>query len=93
MATTLNLESLNTLVEMMYSSHLGYGLALFMLILVVKTVIASWVSSVSIFEQAICPPVNPNVYYRYGIAQMQVSYIEKWCNFLLINFKANGVPV
>lgn len=71
MATLLNLDAIQSLAGIMRESYLSHVLVILMIVVMLKYVVASWSSSLSPFELQTCPPVNPNVHYRYGIAQMQ----------------------
>lgn len=71
MATVLNLDAIQSVAAMMRESYLSHVFVFLLVALLLKYVVASWSSSLSPFELQTCPPVNPNVHYKYGISQMQ----------------------
>ncbi|GLE00248.1 hypothetical protein PINS_up008975 [Pythium insidiosum] len=71
MVTVLNLETIQSAAVIMRESYMAHVLVFLLVLTLLKYVVASWSSHLSPFELQTCPPVNPNVHYRYGISQMQ----------------------
>lgn len=71
MATVLNLELIEAMVGRLRENYVSHALVFVVLVMFLRCVMASWRTNVAPFELPMCPPINPNVYYNYGIAQMQ----------------------
>ncbi|KAI9918872.1 hypothetical protein PsorP6_011739 [Peronosclerospora sorghi] len=71
MAASLDLTSLQSMVQTLRGSFLGQALLLLLLLLVLRHVAASWSAELAPYEVQTCPPINPHVHYRYGVSQMK----------------------
>ncbi|TYZ58753.1 hypothetical protein PybrP1_011547 [[Pythium] brassicae (nom. inval.)] len=71
MAAVLNLDLMQTMARTVRESFVSQALLCVLLLGFLKVVVASWRANLAPFELQMCPPINPNVHYRYGVAQMQ----------------------
>lgn len=71
MAAALSLDSLQAMALLVRESYLGHVLLLVLVISLLKLVVATWRSGLASYETQLLPPVNPNVLYPYGVAQIQ----------------------
>ncbi|DAZ94516.1 TPA: hypothetical protein N0F65_011869 [Lagenidium giganteum] len=71
MLPVLNLDLIEAVASKMRDSYMSHVLFLVVLVVFLRFVAASWRSGVAPFEVPVCPPINPNVLYRYGVSQMQ----------------------
>ncbi|TMW67767.1 hypothetical protein Poli38472_007439 [Pythium oligandrum] len=71
MVTVLNFETVEAVATMMRQSYLSQAFLFVFVVVMLRHVVAAWSSSLSPFELQVCPPVNPNVHYPYGVSQMQ----------------------
>ncbi|RLN97719.1 hypothetical protein BBJ28_00018239 [Nothophytophthora sp. Chile5] len=76
MAAPLDLASLQSMAQLIRGSYLTQVLLLLLVALFLRYVAASWRWKGAALgdlkpEGKMCPPINPNVRYRYGVSQMQ----------------------